>query len=233
MSITVTLATSAEERAQLHRFRYSVYVEEMGRRPTHANPVDRTLTDPLDAAACNFIALDGGRVIGALRANLGRDSDFGPYSSLYQMERAGRWYPDHVSMTSRFMIAPDYRGTSVGMRLILACFELGVERDVYFDFMDTNRHLEALYTRFGYVPYRGRVIHPEFGDVLPMVLNLTDTQHLESVGSPYVRVRRHQPWIGVPIAFPNAGPIGSEPVDGLDSTQPGRSSAASPAMTWS
>ncbi len=219
MSLVIRPVCTAEERRQLYRFRYSIYVEEMGRSPRHADHGNRTLEDPLDATAHNLVAIDGGRIVGALRANLGAETDFGEYAELYGMERAGCWFPRHVSMTSKFMIAREYRGTAVAMRLVLACFELGVLRDVYFDFMDTNRHLEEVYARLGYVPYRGRVRHPEYGDVLPMVLNLTDTPHLRAVGSPYVRVRRRHPWRGAAIPFPGGAETEPAHADGELSTE--------------
>ena len=209
MSMQVRLALTEEDRRNLFRFRYSIYVEEMGRAPRYADHQRRTLQEPLDATGHNLIVLDEGRIVGALRANLGCETDFGEYALLYGMERAGRWFPNHVSMTSKFMIAPEYRSTTVAMRLVLACFELGVARDIYFDFMDTNRHLEEVYGRLGYVAYCDRVWHPEYGDVLPMVLNLTDTRHLEAVGSPYLRVRRRLPWASAPVEFPNTLALGA------------------------
>lgn len=204
MSITIRLAKSGGELRQLYHFRYSIYVEEMKRSPRYADHRARTLEEPLDATGHNLIALDGDTIVGALRANLGGESDFGEYRELYEMDRAGCWFPRHVSMTSKFMIARPYRGSVVAMRLALACFELGNLREIYFDFMDTNRHLEGTYSKVGYLPYRGRVWHPEYGDVLPMVLNLTDTGYLAAVRSPYLRVRRRHPWVGAPVDFPNS-----------------------------
>jgi hypothetical protein len=203
MSIEVRVAKGSEDLVKLFQFRYAIYVEEMGRKPTHADHCSRTIEDPLDSTGHNMIALEDGRIVGALRANIGTETDFGEYVALYEMRRAGAWFPGHVSMTSKFMGTPQHRGGTVAFRLALACFELGCVHDIYFDFMDTNLHLEAIYRRLGYRAYKERVVHPEYGDVLPMVLALTDESHLVSVHSPYLRVRRKFPWVEAPVTFPN------------------------------
>lgn len=203
MSIEVRLARSTEDLCKLFRFRYAIYVEEMGRNPKCADHVRRTIEEPLDTNARNMIAVEGGNIVGALRANMGSESDFGEYRDLYEMERAGASFPDHVSMTSKFMVAPQYRSGTVAVRLALACFELGCMHDIHFDFMDTNRHLEGTYQRLGYRAYKGREVHSEYGDVLPMVLSLTDEEYLKKVHSPYLRVRRRFPWGNSPVPFPN------------------------------
>lgn len=203
MSIEVRLARSKEDLMKLFRFRYAIYVEEMGRKPKHANHAAQTVEEPLDSTGHNMIALEDGQIVGALRANIGAETEFGEYSDLYEMRRAGTWFPVHVSMTSKFMVAPPHRSGTVAVRLALACFEFGCAQDIYFDFMDTNPHLEATYRRLGYRAYKGRAVHHEYGDVLPMVLSLTDEPHLMAVHSPYLRVRRKFPWAKSPVIFPN------------------------------
>lgn len=203
MSIEVRLARGRVELLKLFRFRYAIYVEEMGRKLMHADHSSQTIEDPLDSTGYNMIALEDGHIVGALRANIGTETDFGKYIELYEMGRAGACFPEHVSMTSKFMVSPQHRGGTVAVRLALACFEFGCVHDIYFDFMDTNRHLEATYQRLGYCAYKGRGVHPEYGDVLPMVLSLTNEQHLRSIHSPYLRVRRRFPWAKPPVTFPN------------------------------
>lgn len=54
--------------------------------------------------------------------------------------------------------------------------------------MDCNPHLEAQFARFGYRSYRSRVEHPEYGDVLPMLLVCPDLEHLVRVKSPLAAI---------------------------------------------
>ena len=48
---TVSLAVSEAERQEVYRFRYAVYVEEMGKSPPDANHERRVLMDGFDAMA--------------------------------------------------------------------------------------------------------------------------------------------------------------------------------------
>jgi hypothetical protein len=61
------------------------------------------------------------------------------------------------------------------------------------DFMDCNPHLEEQFARFGYRSYRSRIEHPEYGDVLPMVLVCPDLEHLVRVKSPLAAIEADHP----------------------------------------
>jgi hypothetical protein len=95
-----------------------------------------------------------------------------------------------VSITTTLMIAPKHRNGTLGCRLSLATFRDGRRDGILFDFIDCNPHLEETFQRLGYRRYLGRIQHPEYGDVLPLVLMLTDVEHLEQIGSPFARVCR-------------------------------------------
>ena len=203
MNIEIRLARSREDLRKLFRFRYAIYVEEMGRNPKHADHYLQTLEEPLDATGYNLIAVEDGQIVGALRANLGDETNFGEYIELFDLWRAGTWFPEHVSLTTDFIVSPPHRDGTVAVRLALAWFEFGLAHDCFFDFMDTNEHLETTGQQLGYRAYKGRVVHPDYGDVLPMVLSLTDMPHLRSVHSPYLRVLPRFPWVRSPVEFPD------------------------------
>ena len=67
---TVSLAVSEAERQEVYRFRYAVYVEEMGKSPPDANHDRRVLMDRFDATASLYVLRDGeGALVGTLRVN--------------------------------------------------------------------------------------------------------------------------------------------------------------------
>lgn len=195
MPITIRKAESAAERQRVFRFRYEIYVEEMQRPQTYADHDTCTIEEPFDATGHIFFAEDEtGRVVGTVRTNFGRDTDFGYYRELYGMSCLGRHTPEQASISTKFMIAPHLRKGTLAVRLASYGVEFNLKHGILFDFIDCNPHLEATFRRLGYVRYRGRVQHPEYGDVLPLVLPLTDLEHLESVGSPWARIcRAHCP----------------------------------------
>jgi GNAT superfamily N-acetyltransferase len=195
MATQIRIAQTSEDRQRVFRFRYEIYVEEMQRQQKYADHAARTVEEPFDQTGHIFLAEDEmGRVVGTLRTNFGRDTDFGSYRELYGLACTGRWFPQHVSICTKLMVAPEYRSSRLGIRLAGHLYQFGLEHNILFDFIDCNPPLEPLFFGLGYCRYHPRIQHPEYGDVLPLVLPLTDLAHLEEVGSPFARIcREHCP----------------------------------------
>ena len=71
--LEIKLATTPEEKEAVYRFRYTVYVEEMGRYQATADHVGRRLADPEDDHSWIFFAADDGEVVGSFRMTWGGD----------------------------------------------------------------------------------------------------------------------------------------------------------------
>ena len=80
--LIIRRAETAADLEKLYRFRYAVYVEEMGRPQRYADHGRKRIEEPLDAPAANFIALKDEEVVGCVRWNGGQDTDFGEYVDL-------------------------------------------------------------------------------------------------------------------------------------------------------
>src|SRR4051794_24808022 len=91
--ITIRLAESREDLEKLYRFRYAIYVEEMKRPQRYADHQRKRIQEPLDSLAANFIALKDDEIVGCIRWNGGQDAYFGEYVDLYDMRRAGPYFP--------------------------------------------------------------------------------------------------------------------------------------------
>ena len=192
--LTIRQAESPEDLEKLYRFRYRIYVEEMGRHQRYADHAGRRVEEPLDAAAAHFIAVDpSGAIVGCLRWNSGSNTDFGEYVNLYDMRRADLYFPQQCSNTTKLMTTPEYRRSSLGIELCVTGFAYAVAHGTVCDFIDCNPHLERFFTRFGYRSYNGRLIHPEYGDVLPMLLLCPDLEHLQRVRSPLAPIEVAHP----------------------------------------
>jgi hypothetical protein len=188
MPITIRQAETAEDRQRVFRFRYEIYVEEMQRPQTYADHAARTIEEPFDATGHLFLAEDDkGQIVGTVRTNFGRDTDFGYYRELYGMEWLGRHYPETVSITTKLMIRPELRSGTLAFRICTETYRYNLRAGILFDFIDCNPHLEDHFQRLGYRRYLERIQHPEYGDVLPLVLPATDLEHLESVGAPWAK----------------------------------------------
>ncbi|MFT7667587.1 MAG: hypothetical protein ACI8X5_000266 [Planctomycetota bacterium] len=182
----VRLATAPSERQAVYEFRYRIYVGLEGRTQINADHQRRQVREPLDDHGMVFAAFDRGRVIGTLRSNLLADGPLGNYDSLYGLDQLSAQERQQISITTKLMVEPDRRGGACAMRLSQLTFRLGLERGVQMDFIDSRDHTLPFFDRLGYRVLRSDLVHPEYGLATLLRLDLHDTEHLASVGSPFL-----------------------------------------------
>jgi len=187
---TILLAVSEAERREVYRFRYAVYVEEMGKSPPDANHERRVLMDRFDATASLYLLRDGeGALVGTLRIN--------HLAALESAQEALRPIPleplleqaplKNLSYTSRLMLRADWRG---GSSLALLCnriFADSLEEGIRFDLCHAHPGLIELYEQLGYRRFCAGITLPGVGYQVPMLLALRDRAHLRRCRSPLMR----------------------------------------------
>ena len=187
---TILLAVSEAERQEVYRFRYAVYVEEMGKSPPDANHERRVLMDRFDATASLYLLRDGeGALVGTLRIN--------HLAALESAQEALRPIPleplleqaplKNLSYTSRLMLRADWRG---GSSLALLCnriFADSLEEGIRFDLCHAHPGLIELYEQLGYRRFCAGITLPGVGYQIPMLLALRDRAHLRRCRSPLMR----------------------------------------------
>jgi len=203
-------ATSQADRERIYRFRYQVYVEEMRRLQKYADHTTRRIEEPFDLTGHLLIAESGPDVVGTLRTNRASLTSLGYYIDLFQLLSLGPAWPDHVTLTTKLMVAPSHRSGRLAIRLAREMYRYGSERGVRVDIIDCNAHLRGFFTRLGYRPYMGTAIHPEYGEVLPMRLDVEDIAYLRSLQSPLAPPRTFQGGLpdpkGLSTPFPRPSP---------------------------
>ena len=187
---TILLAVSEAERQEVYRFRYAVYVEEMGKSPPDANHERRVLMDRFDATASLYLLRDGeGALVGTMRIN--------HLAALESAQEALRPIPleplleqaplKNLSYTSRLMLRADWRG---GSSLALLCnriFADSLEEGIRFDLCHAHPGLIELYEQLGYRRFCAGITLPGVGYQVPMLLALRDRAHLRRCRSPLMR----------------------------------------------
>lgn len=171
----------------LYRFRYSVYVEEMGRKQHYANHADRTIIDPLDMSATNVIAFEGEEIVGCVRVNFLVDGPVGDYEEFFELHRLSPAERLHASVTTRLMIERKRRRTSLSIDVVKAVYEHAIRRGDEISFIDCNRHLIGFFTKLGYRKLFEKP-HVEYGNVTVMQIDVRNVAHLVSVGSPFAPI---------------------------------------------
>ena len=184
MALTVELAESAEARDEVYRFRYGVYIEEMGKRIAHADHSGHRLVDPSDSGSLIFTCRDGGDVIGTMRLSLGRASVAGdPQAEVYHLDLFGEVPEDQMAFASRFMLRSDHRGGLAAHRLSLAAMEAALAAGIRLVFCHCAPYLVGYYEQMGFRRYTDN-FNDALGYRIPMVLVLLDHGHLQAVRSP-------------------------------------------------
>jgi GNAT superfamily N-acetyltransferase len=191
-SIAIRPVTSEADLEALFRFRYEIYVEEMHRCQRYADHKARWIRDPLDDAAIHLAAFSGRRIVGAVRVNFTALGPLGDYERFYDMAAVGSDHPARTSINTRFMIAPEFRGGLLAVRLAMASYAYGAPKGIRWNFIDCNSHLIPFFAGLGYVEHIPPGDHPEYGRVTRMRLAVSDRAHLEAVKSPFLRLMRSE-----------------------------------------
>ena len=194
MAIEVVRALPGDDLSDVVRFRYQVYVDELGWDSPEADHENRVLTDPLDSYGIVHSLVDGGRIVGTLRtvhaAALDDHALIAKTGALDGIEAFGA---DAVATTSRFMLHPELRGGTAILRLIRTALADGLEMGVRLNYGDTSPHLLPFYEHMGYRRFSWAFNDPNYGWKFPIVMLVRDKQRMEAMRSPVARLLRDHP----------------------------------------
>jgi hypothetical protein len=115
MTVEVFRARSERDREELFRFRYAVYVQEMGRYRRTADHEGRRLIEPEDAHSFLYGAReDDGRVVGTSRLTFGADGFSARQIDQYSLGPFLSEVPARLmAIGERLMVTPSLRGSTV------------------------------------------------------------------------------------------------------------------------
>lgn len=186
--LAVRQVSDPTELERVYRFRYRIYVEEMGRPQAYADHLKKRIEDTLDRTGYVFAAFEKSEVVGTVRTNFVRDNNIGEYDRLYALDSVPGDVKPFASLTTRLMVAPRYRARLLAVQLACAVYSFGLREGIHVDFIDCNQHLVPFFSRLGYLPFRTDVNHPEYGRVHVMQLNLLDFGAFKRLRSPFRRI---------------------------------------------
>lgn len=194
----VGVAEGAAAREAVFRFRYDVYVREMGKvGMAAADHAAGRLTDPEDAHAHLYVATGSdGALVGTLRVATGGHGIPETFRSLPGFDRFSGFPPEALSFTSRLMVAPGARGSTALNGLIGRAYRDMLDSPVQVDFCACVPGLVDLYEHLGYRRFTDNVVDPVVGYQVPLALVLRDGEHLSAIRSPLWRLLRDHPTAG-------------------------------------
>jgi hypothetical protein len=170
-AIEVYRAVSEQDREDVYRFRYSVYVEELGRYRGMADHGGHRLVEPEDAHSVVYAARMDGRVVATGRMTFGGDGFSERQIEQYSLAPFLADVPARLMcIGERLMIAPELRGSTVNAELRVLMGEDGDARGTRLVFGDCEPHLLSLNLSMGCRPYAERNINSdEAGYLIPVL----------------------------------------------------------------
>jgi hypothetical protein len=200
-----------KELQAIYRLRYRIYVEEMGRRHSHADPLQRILREPLDEKAIHVAAFRDGlqRPLGALRMNLSSRGGLENFEELYRLppQTLGR----HAMVITRLVTEPGSRGgsASAGLNLARAAYRIGLREGIERGFIDCSTSLVPFFEWLGFDSLCS-FEHREFGEIAVMQMEPLDRARLAKTDSPFLPILDAQDGAahGTPQLEPIRGSMG-------------------------
>jgi len=183
----IHLAQSEDEKQAVYRFRYDVYVEEMGRYGTAADHANRRLVEAEDATARVFYAAEDGVVVATSRFSWGGDAPFSPrLIEHYQLAPfLAEMAPERLAVGERGMVVPRLRGSEIFRELGLFSRHFISENRIELIFGACEPHLLSLYVGQGCRTFSRRNVNSkEAGFLIPIVTVVEDVEYLRRIGSP-------------------------------------------------
>lgn len=181
------LADTAEEKEAVYRFRYDVYVEEMGRYADAADHENRRLVEPEDETARIWYAAQDGEVVATHRMSWGGDAPFSErLIDHYQLAPFLEELPSEaMAVGERGMVAPRLRGTPIFHELGRESASFIEENRIQLVFGVCEPHLLGMYLGQGCRTFAKKNINSsESGYLIPIVTVVEDVDYLRRIGSP-------------------------------------------------
>ena len=186
MAYEVGLAETDEQKEAVYRFRYTVYVEEMGRYQGSADHAGRRLVEPDDDQSWIFYArADDGEVVGTARLSWGGNGFTERQIEEYGLDPfLAELPPEHIALGERVMVKPELRGTGLVEEVLSCRDDTGLAHDVRIQFSACEPHLLSLYLGRGRRTYSTKNINtPEAGYLIPLVAFPQGPEALRGVGA--------------------------------------------------
>jgi N-acyl-L-homoserine lactone synthetase len=180
----------------LFKFRYRVYVEQLGFNPPSVDHSLREFRDAIDNWSVSFAIIENGNVHGSLRIAHCEDCpDKEWLRNRFNMDCALEQFGEKaIGISSRFAVDISRHDAKRCMvELMKVGYEYERDNNRRCVFGDCSPNLLGFYRHIGYRAYTAPFVDETFGIKLPIVLIGQDRAFLTSVRSPLKRLARDLP----------------------------------------
>lgn len=192
--ITVHVAHTPIEKKEIYKFRYQVFVEEMGK--SLQNTVQRCgmIIDAMDEQSLLLYAQDSSGIIGTIRLTFGNAKQFPQVLSktfcMDKFQLLGEGADKELCLITKLAVKGKYRGSQVLYMLTVKGYEIFRLHHTKFAFGGCNPHLIVLNEQLGFRRFTRNFTDPGYGLLVPFVMVVEDIEHFSAIRSPFYRVAR-------------------------------------------
>ena len=172
--VNIKVFKPGEDASDVYAFRYQIYEQEMHRNDHYSDHEKRMIVDPLDSFGYNIIAVENANIIGAVRVNFCADGRSNFYEEFYELKEVGTDFPEKVSFSTRLMVHPTKRCGLLPLMLSAECFRLALARNTRWSYCDCNPPFIPFFERLFFSVVNDGKVHPSFGRVAVMRIDLED-----------------------------------------------------------
>ena len=185
----LTAQTEAEKDA-IYRFRFDVFGHEMGLLGPVENWEEPRFLDSTDAVSHHIFAESQGSIIGAIRTTHGEAcANSEEFLETYELAPFLEVSTaDQIAVVTRLMVSSELRGSLLSLHLVKQTAEYCLSQGVECVFIDCQPHLVPFYQRYGFRPYRTVFNDAYVGVLVPLVLIVSDFDHLAQMRSPFLKI---------------------------------------------
>ena len=145
-----------EEKEEIFKLRYRVYIEELGKNHIQSNDLNRTISDEFDEGCKYFFAKNNQRVCGALRVIIFNEELLKKLSTLYKLPVTFLKEVDinSIGFVDRFVIDKEYRNGILGLKLMMQLYTYTLNLGICYGFINAEKSLVHTYYQIGYWIFR-------------------------------------------------------------------------------
>ena len=127
-------------------------------------------------------------MIAAVRINVVEDGIPQPLSDHLKFEAFKDFPASSLTLTSRLMVAADWRASGATQVLLGAAYKIAQKRGSRFDFCACGPALVEIFELLGYRRYTSNFVDEDDGYQIPLVMVMEDAAYLLAIRSPFARL---------------------------------------------
>ncbi len=187
----IKICDTYEERLEVYRLRYHVYIIEMGRKQKYADHERKVIEEPIDNKSIIFSANKNGTCIGTIRLTIREEHPL-ECEEFYGLDKYINYKDHEIAEVGKFLFLKEYRSTRYILDLLLYAYRWAFMKGIRVVFFNSNPHLLKLYTKVGCKLCGPYFLHPDLKEmVAPLVFIVDDLHYLMRIGSPFYRYNRN------------------------------------------